>query len=54
MRARLIRWAVLAVAVPVAAAAVRKIADEVEKNRGPQSKLANGLRKVGDAVNLGR
>lgn len=54
MRARLIRWAVLAVAVPVAAAAVRKVAEQVETRRGPQSKLAKGLRKAGELVNLGR
>lgn len=50
MRARLIRWAVLAVAVPVAAAVVKKLAERVESQRGPQSRLARGLRKVGDTV----
>lgn len=50
MRARLIRWAVLAVAVPVAAAAVKKLAERVEGQRGPQSRLARGLRKVGETV----
>ncbi len=50
MRARLIRWAVLAVAVPVAAAGVKALATRVETQRGPQSKLARGLRKVGETV----
>lgn len=50
MRAQLIRWAVLAVAVPIAAAGVKKIADRIEKQRGPSSKVARGLRKVSETV----
>lgn len=50
MRAQLIRWAVLAVAVPVAAAVVRKVAQRVETSRGPESKIARGLRQISDTV----
>lgn len=50
MRARLVRWALLAVAVPVAAAGLKKAADAVETRRGPQSRLAGGLRWVGETV----
>ena len=50
MRARIIRWAVLAVAVPVAAAGMKKVADVLEERRGPQSRLARGLRSIGETV----
>lgn len=50
MRARLLRWAVLAVAVPVAAAGAKKIADVVEERRGPTSRIARGLRKAAETV----
>ncbi len=50
MRAQLVRWAVLAVAVPLAAAVVKKLADRVEDQRGPSSKVARGLRKAGEMV----
>jgi|GEM_PF-2137011 len=50
MRAQLIRWAVLAVAVPLAAAAVKKVAQRVEDQRGPESRIARGLRQVGETV----
>ena len=50
MRARIIRWIVLAVAVPVAAAGIKKVADVVEQRQGPQSRIARGLRSVGQAV----
>lgn len=48
MRANLIRWAVLAIAVPVAAAAVRRIADAVEQRQGAPSRVSRGLRFVGE------
>lgn len=50
MRARIIRWVVLAVAVPVAATGIKKAADIVEQRRGPQSRAARTLRSVGRAV----
>jgi len=50
MRARIIRWAVLAVAVPVAAAGIKKVADVLEERRGPQSRIARGLRSIGETV----
>ncbi|WP_380166981.1 hypothetical protein [Jannaschia sp. R86511] len=50
MRAQLIRWAVLAVVVPIAAAGVKKIAERVEDRRGPRSKIARGLRKASETV----
>ncbi len=50
MRARIIRWAVLAIAVPVAAGGIKKAADVIEDRRGPGSRLARGLRKVGETV----
>lgn len=49
MRAQLIRWAVLAVVVPVAAAGVKKVADTIEERR-PRSRVARGLRKLGETV----
>ncbi|MFC3688528.1 hypothetical protein [Aquipuribacter hungaricus] len=50
MRARIVRWAVLAVAVPLAATGLKKVADVVEARRGPQSRAARGLRAIGSAV----
>jgi len=50
MRARIIRWIVLAIAVPVAATGIKKAAELVEQRRGPQSTVARGLRSVGQAV----
>lgn len=50
IRARLVRWAVMAVAVPVAAAGAIKLADELEKRRGPQSRVARAIRTVGETV----
>lgn len=48
MRANVIRWAVVAVAVPVAAAALRRIADAVERRQGAPSRVSRSLRFVGD------
>jgi len=50
VRARIIRWAVLAVAVPVAAAGIKKVADVLEERRGPKSRIARGLRSLGQTV----
>lgn len=50
MRARIARWIVLAIAIPVAAAGIKKVADLVEQRQGPQSKVARGLRSIGQAV----
>ncbi len=50
MRARIFRWIVLAIAVPVAATGIKKVAEVVEQRRGPQSKVAQGLRSIGQAV----
>ncbi|MFC5379238.1 hypothetical protein [Aquipuribacter nitratireducens] len=50
MRRQLVRWVAVAVAVPLAAAAARKVADTVEERRGPKSKVARGLRKAADTV----
>jgi hypothetical protein len=50
MRAQMIRWAVLAVVVPVAAAGVKKVAETLEERRGPKSRLARGLRHLGETV----
>ena len=49
MRARIIRWAVLAIAVPVAAAGIKKAADLLEERRG-SSTITRGLRSIGQAV----
>lgn len=54
IRARLVRWAVMAVAVPVAAAGVVKLADLVEQRRGTQSRVARGLRAIGETVRPSR
>lgn len=44
MRRRFGRWLFLAIAIPLAAAALGMIADKVEERRGPDSKAARGLR----------
>ena len=49
MRRRFGRWMVMAIAIPIAAWALGRIADEVEQRRGPDSRTAKGLR-VGKQV----
>lgn len=49
MRSRIGRWLFMAIAIPVAAAVIGAIADQVEARRGPDSKVAKGLR-VGKRV----
>jgi hypothetical protein len=44
MRRRFGRWLVMVIAIPVAAALLRRIADKVEERNGPDSKTAKGLR----------
>lgn len=44
MRRRFGRWIFMAIAIPLAAAALGKIAEKVEASRGPDSKVAKGLR----------
>ncbi|MFV2010881.1 MULTISPECIES: hypothetical protein [unclassified Micromonospora] len=43
------RWAVVAVAVPLAAAGARKLSSVVESRKGP-SRTSNLLRRAGDAL----
>ncbi len=43
------RWLFMAIAIPLVAAALGMIADLVEEHRGPESKVAKGLR-VGKQV----
>lgn len=50
MRAQLLRWAVMAVAIPLAAAGVKVLANRVEDRRGSDSTVARGLRKLGETV----
>ncbi|WP_156163616.1 hypothetical protein [Demequina subtropica] len=49
MRRRFGRWLFMAIAIPVAAALLGRIADEVEARRGEGSKVAKGLR-VGKGI----
>ncbi|MFY1649501.1 hypothetical protein ACN27J_01215 [Solwaraspora sp. WMMB762] len=44
------RWAVVAVAVPLAAAGARKLSSVVESRRGPSSRTSKLLRQAGDAL----
>ncbi len=48
-----VRWAVVALAVPLAAAAARKLADTVEQRQGTSTRLSRGLRYVGTKARLG-
>ncbi|MFV2018392.1 hypothetical protein [Micromonospora sp. LOL_023] len=43
------RWAVVAIAVPLAAAGARKLSSVVESRRGP-SRTSNLLRRAGDTL----
>lgn len=43
------RWAVVAIAVPLAAAGARKLSSAVESRRGP-SRTSNLLRRAGDMM----
>ncbi|SEJ66581.1 hypothetical protein [Demequina mangrovi] len=49
MRRRFGRWLFMAIAIPVAAALLGRIADEVEARQGADSKVAKGLR-VGKGI----
>ncbi|WP_156162360.1 hypothetical protein [Demequina iriomotensis] len=49
MRRRFGRWIVMAIAIPLAAALLGRIADEVEARQGEGSKVAKGLR-VGKGI----
>ncbi len=44
MRRRFGRWLFMAIAIPLTAAVLGKIADKVEESRGADSKAARGLR----------
>ncbi len=44
MRARIGRWIVLAIAIPLAAALLGAIADKLEQRQGPDSTAVRGLR----------
>lgn len=50
MRRRIIRWIVIAVAVPIVASILRKSGDKVAQKRGPDSRAAKALRVAGNAV----
>jgi hypothetical protein len=50
MRRRCVRWAVIAIAIPIIASALRKTGERVEQSRGPDSKTAKGLKIAGSAV----
>jgi hypothetical protein len=47
------RWAVVAVALPLAAAGIRKVTQVVEARRGP-SGLTKGMRQFADLLGMGR
>ena len=47
------RWAVVAVALPLAAAGIRKVSQVVEARRGP-SGMTKGMRHVADLLGSGR
>ncbi|MFY1632742.1 hypothetical protein ACN27F_05530 [Solwaraspora sp. WMMB335] len=48
------RYAVAAVAVPLAAAGVRKLGSLVESRRGPSSRTSKLLRRAGDMLHQNR
>ncbi|WP_160295421.1 hypothetical protein [Demequina aurantiaca] len=50
MRRRIVRWIIIAIAVPIIANILRKSGEHVEKTRGPESKAAKGLKVAGSAV----
>jgi hypothetical protein len=47
------RWALVAVALPLAAAGIRKVSQVVEARRGP-SGVTRGMRQVADLLGAGR
>jgi len=47
------RWAVVAVALPLAAAGIRKVSQVVEARRGP-SGVTRGMQQVADVLGMGR
>ncbi|WP_296667900.1 hypothetical protein [Demequina sp.] len=49
MRRAIGRWAIFAIAIPLTAAALGLIADQVEQHRGADSKVVKGLR-VGRSI----
>ena len=48
------RWAVMAVAVPLAAAGARKLSQRLEARRGPSSRAARALRRSADMLQARR
>ncbi|MDG4827851.1 hypothetical protein O7627_00870 [Solwaraspora sp. WMMD1047] len=53
VRKQIARWAVMAVAVPVAAAGARKVSQKMESRRGP-SRTSGLLRKGADMLHGNR
>ncbi|GIF70080.1 hypothetical protein Ais01nite_81150 [Asanoa ishikariensis] len=47
------RWAVVAVALPLAAAGIRKVSQVVEARRGP-SGVTRSMRQFADLLGMGR
>jgi hypothetical protein len=54
MRRRIIRWVIVAVAVPIVASVLLKAGERVEQSRGPDSKAAKGLKFASGAANYVR
>lgn len=50
MRRRIIRWIIIAIAVPIIAEVLRETGKHMERKHGPESKAAKGLKVAGSAV----
>jgi hypothetical protein len=50
MRRRIVRWIIIAIAIPIVANLLRKSGEHVAQNRGADSKVAKGLKVAGGAV----
>lgn len=54
MRRRIIRWIIIAIAVPIIANVLHESGKRMERTRGPESKAAKGLKVAGSAVRFVR
>lgn len=54
MRRRIVRWIIIAIAIPVIANVLHKSGERMERTRGPQSKAAKGLKVAGSTVRFVR
>jgi hypothetical protein len=50
VRKTVLRWVVAAIAVPLAAAAIRRLAEAMESRRGRSSRLSTALRRSAEAL----